>query len=130
MPQRSTPAQEQPQPDASGPIAASGGARSNPTDSARSSGGLRAAGLGFEFASAIAGFALIGFWIDRHYGTYPTALLICLVLGIVGGLYNLIRAARAAIAAPPASPAATISTSRDPRSTSHESSTHDAPSAD
>ena len=50
-------------------------------------------GLGFELVAAVAGFAFVGFWIDRHYETDPWGLVICAVLGIVGGLYNFIRAA-------------------------------------
>jgi F0F1-type ATP synthase assembly protein I len=47
--------------------------------------------LGFELFGAVLGFSLLGFWIDRHYGTRPWGLLTCAVLGLVGGLYNLIR---------------------------------------
>lgn len=52
----------------------------------------RLTGLGFELLAAVLGFTLLGLWIDRHYGTHPRGVLICAVLGIVGGLYNLIRA--------------------------------------
>lgn len=51
------------------------------------------AGLGFELLAAIAGFAFVGYWIDRHYETAPWGLVIGAVLGIVGGLYNFIKAA-------------------------------------
>lgn len=57
------------------------------------------AGLGFELLAAIAGFAFVGFWIDRHYETKPWGLIVGAVLGIVGGLYNFIRAATRAIRA-------------------------------
>ena len=50
-------------------------------------------GLGFELLAAVAGFAFVGYWIDRHYETDPWGLVIFAVLGIVGGLYNFIRAA-------------------------------------
>lgn len=53
---------------------------------------LRLAGLGIELFGSILGFTLVGLWIDRHYGTEPWALLICVVLGFIGGFYNLIRA--------------------------------------
>lgn len=53
----------------------------------------RYSSLGIELAAAIVGFALVGYWIDRHFQTQPWGLLICVLLGIVGGLYNLIRAA-------------------------------------
>lgn len=50
-------------------------------------------GLGMELVAAVVGFTFVGFWIDRHYGTAPWALVVCAVLGIVGGLYNFVRAA-------------------------------------
>ena len=53
--------------------------------------GLRLAGVGVEFAAAVAGLSLLGYWIDRHFGTGPWALLLGAGLGIVGGTYNLIR---------------------------------------
>lgn len=52
----------------------------------------RAAGLGIELLGAIAGFTLVGLWIDGQYGTSPWGLLVCVILGFVGGFYNLIRA--------------------------------------
>ena len=54
---------------------------------------VRHSSLGFELAAAILGFALLGYWIDRHFKSQPWGLLICLLLGIVGGLFNLIKAA-------------------------------------
>src|SRR5215467_11178509 len=51
----------------------------------------RAYGLGFEFVCAVAGFVLVGIWIDRHYSSGPWGTLICLFLGLIGGSYNLIR---------------------------------------
>lgn len=53
--------------------------------------GLRLAGVGIEFAAAVAGLSLLGYWIDRHFGTGPWALLIGAGIGLVGGTYNLIR---------------------------------------
>jgi F0F1-type ATP synthase assembly protein I len=54
---------------------------------------VRHSGVGLELAGAVAGFTLIGYWIDRHYGTSPWGLVVGLVLGIVGGLYNFVREA-------------------------------------
>jgi len=54
---------------------------------------LRHSGVGLEMAGAVAGFALVGYWIDRHYSSQPWGLVVGLVLGIVGGLYNLVREA-------------------------------------
>jgi len=51
----------------------------------------RVAGIGFDLAGAVGGFALIGFWIGRHYDSERAGLLIGSGLGLAGGLYNLIR---------------------------------------
>lgn len=47
--------------------------------------------LGTEFAAAVAGFALLGYWLDNHFETKPKATLICSAIGLVGGSYNLVR---------------------------------------
>lgn len=52
---------------------------------------VRVSGIGIEFASAVAVFTLVGYYIDRYFDSKPTALLICLLLGLTGGMYNLIR---------------------------------------
>jgi F0F1-type ATP synthase assembly protein I len=52
---------------------------------------MKLAGLGFELLAAVVGFAVVGYWIDRHYATAPWGLIIGATLGIVGGMYNLIR---------------------------------------
>ena len=57
---------------------------------------IRHAGLGIEFAAAVAGFALVGYWIDRHYDCGPWGVLIGAALGLIGGMYNLIRESLAA----------------------------------
>ena len=54
---------------------------------------VRHSGVGLELAGAVAGFSLIGYWIDRHYDTSPWGLLVGVVLGMVGGLYNFVREA-------------------------------------
>jgi F0F1-type ATP synthase assembly protein I len=54
-------------------------------------GWVRHSGVGLELAGALAGFALVGYWIDRWYETEPWALVIGMILGLVGGLYNLVR---------------------------------------
>lgn len=52
---------------------------------------LRYASLGLEFGAGIAGFVLVGYWIDGGYDTAPVGLITGAVLGSVGGLYVLIR---------------------------------------
>ena len=53
----------------------------------------RYAGMGSEFAGAICGLTLAGYWVDRHYGTGVKATVIGALLGVVGGSYNFIRQA-------------------------------------
>ncbi|MGB0717546.1 MAG: AtpZ/AtpI family protein [Phycisphaerae bacterium] len=53
---------------------------------------VRLSSIGTEFAGAVAGFALLGYLIDRSYESSPWGVLIGTILGIVGGLYNLIKA--------------------------------------
>lgn len=53
----------------------------------------KAYSIGFEFAAAVAGFCIIGFFIDRWLGSTPKALITGAVLGIIGAMYNLIRQA-------------------------------------
>ncbi len=55
--------------------------------------GRRLAGLGFEMAGGVAGFALFGYWIGGYYGKAELGVVIGAVLGITGSTYNLIRAA-------------------------------------
>jgi len=52
---------------------------------------IRFSGMGVEFASAVGGFTLVGYWIGNHYGKGARGVLIGAVLGIIGGGYNLIR---------------------------------------
>ena len=52
---------------------------------------IRFSGMGLEFAAAIIGLTLVGYWIGRHYGHGRVGLLIGAGLGIIGGGYNLIR---------------------------------------
>ena len=60
-------------------------------------GWVRYSGAGLELAGATAGLALVGYWIDRKFGTAPWALLAGVVIGIVGGLYNLVKQSLAAM---------------------------------
>ena len=61
---------------------------------------LRLGGLGIELAGAVAGFSLLGFWIDRHYETSPWGLLICAICGLIGGFLNFIRSSLKALTPP------------------------------
>jgi len=52
---------------------------------------VRYSGLGLELAGATAGFALLGYWADRHFDIEPWGVLGGVMLGLVGGLYNLVK---------------------------------------
>lgn len=54
------------------------------------------AGIGIEFVAAVAGLALLGWWLDRKYDWTPICLLIGTGLGLIGGSYNMIRQSLAA----------------------------------
>lgn len=63
-------------------------------------GGARLAGLGMELAATLAGACLLGYWIDWHFGVSPWGLIVCALIGIVGGLYNLVRQAMRELSPP------------------------------
>jgi F0F1-type ATP synthase assembly protein I len=64
-----------------------------PSESKFPAGWARLYSLGIELAAAVAGFSLLGYWIDRHYETDPWGILICFALGLIGGMYNFLRSA-------------------------------------
>ena len=61
---------------------------------------IRHSSIGIEFAAAVGGFALVGYWIDEKFDSRPWGLLIGVALGLIGGTYNLIRASLAAFRPP------------------------------
>jgi F0F1-type ATP synthase assembly protein I len=58
---------------------------------------VKYSGAGLELAGATAGLALLGYWIDHRFGTAPWAILVGVVIGIGGGLYNLVKTSLAAM---------------------------------
>jgi F0F1-type ATP synthase assembly protein I len=60
-------------------------------------GWVRYSSVGLELAGATAGLALAGYWVDGKFGTKPWGILVGVVIGLVGGLYNLIRESLAAV---------------------------------
>ena len=67
------------------------------TDDRRSPGWVRYSGVGLELAGAIAGLALVGYWIDGKFGTTPWGILGGVIIGMVGGMYNLVKESLAAV---------------------------------
>jgi len=58
---------------------------------------IRYSGLGIEFAAAVVGFTLVGYWVDYHYQCSPWGVVVGVLLGLIGGFYNLIRQSLAAV---------------------------------
>jgi hypothetical protein len=46
---------------------------------------------GLTLAVTVALFAYGGLWLDKQFGSKPWLLLLCVVVGIVGGILHLIR---------------------------------------
>lgn len=53
--------------------------------------GTELAGIGLQFALTILVFVFAGVWLDRHLGTTPWLLLICVFVGAAGGFYSMYR---------------------------------------
>jgi len=58
---------------------------------------VKYSGAGLELAGATAGLSLVGYWLDKKFGTTPWFLIAGVFIGIVGGLYNLVKESMAAI---------------------------------
>jgi F0F1-type ATP synthase assembly protein I len=50
--------------------------------------------LGINFSGTIGGGAVVGWLIDRWLGSPPWGLVVCTILGVVGGFIWLIQALR------------------------------------
>ncbi len=48
-------------------------------------------GLGTELAASVVGMLLIGYFLDKHFGTSPWLLLTGAAVGLIGGFYNFIK---------------------------------------
>ena len=47
--------------------------------------------LGLQLAITVCLFCLLGWWLDKHYGTAPMWLLILSILGVIVAMYNFLR---------------------------------------
>lgn len=53
---------------------------------------LRLASVGVELAATVGVGCLLGYWIDYKFPrAEPWGLVICAMIGVIGGVYNLIR---------------------------------------
>jgi F0F1-type ATP synthase assembly protein I len=64
--------------------------------------------LGMELFASVAGFGLVGWFIDSKAGTEPTWLLVFLLLGAIGGMYNFIKTVMN-VSKAPTKPSSTVS---------------------
>jgi F0F1-type ATP synthase assembly protein I len=53
--------------------------------------GLKYANIGFEFAGSVGLFALIGFFVDKHWGIGPAGVVTGSITGLVVGFYLLVK---------------------------------------
>ena len=49
------------------------------------------AGTGVEFAAAVIGMTLLGWWLDGKWGTEPWLLILGATIGFFGGMYNMLK---------------------------------------
>ena len=49
--------------------------------------------LSAEFVAGVAAGGILGWIVDRLFGTSPWGLIVCLILGFCAGMLNLLRAA-------------------------------------
>jgi ATP synthase protein I len=70
-------------------------AESEPRDrpSSDSSALGQAVRLSAEFVAGVAAGGILGWLVDRLFGTSPWGLIVCLLLGFCAGMLNLLRAA-------------------------------------
>ena len=60
--------------------------------------------IGVEYTAAVAGFGLIGWWLDTKWDTGPWGTVIGAGLGLTGATYNLVRETLKVIKTPPRKP--------------------------
>ena len=47
--------------------------------------------IAYSFPSIVLGSALIGYFLDRKFGTYPTITVFGFFIGIIAGFWNVFR---------------------------------------
>jgi ATP synthase protein I len=65
--------------------------RARPTSDSSALG--QAFRLSAEFVAGVAAGGILGWLVDRFFGTSPWGLIVCLILGFCAGMLNLMRAA-------------------------------------
>jgi len=74
-----------------GHAAASGDAPGAPVAASRSTGPGMYAGIGLQYAGTLVAFAFGGWYLDGKFGSQPWCLLLCVLLGFVGGTISLVH---------------------------------------
>ncbi len=67
------------------------GSRTRSTSDSRALG--QAFRLSAEFVSGVVAGGIVGWIVDRLFGSSPWGLIVCLILGFCAGMLNLMRAA-------------------------------------
>lgn len=52
-------------------------------------------GLGIQLAAAVLVFYFIGEWADRKFDTAPWLVVVCVAMGVVGGIIQFFRSVTA-----------------------------------
>ena len=65
--------------------------RARPTSNSTALG--QAFRLSAEFVAGVAAGGILGWLVDRMFGSSPWGLIVCLILGFCAGMLNLMRAA-------------------------------------
>jgi F0F1-type ATP synthase assembly protein I len=58
--------------------------------------GAEYAGAGLQLAITLVAFMFLGIWLDKHFGSSPWFVLICVFVGAAAGFYSIYRRLMAA----------------------------------
>ena len=58
--------------------------------------GAEYAGAGLQLAITLVAFVFLGIWLDKHLGSSPWFVLICVFVGAAAGFYSIYRRLMAA----------------------------------
>jgi F0F1-type ATP synthase assembly protein I len=69
----------------------SSGGRPGPRNSSTPPSGAEYAGAGLQLAATLVVFMFLGIWLDKHLGSSPWFVLICVFVGAGAGFYSIYR---------------------------------------